>query len=40
MEVIIEEFSVKSEGKGDLVVAVVTGRIDSVTAANRDKELE
>jgi len=36
----MEEFSVKSENKGDVVVAAVTGRIDSVTASTLDKELE
>ena len=36
----IEECSVKSEHKGDVVVATVTGRIDSTTAVNLDKELE
>ena len=35
----MEEFSVKSESKGDVVIAVVTGRIDSVTATSLDKEL-
>ena len=36
----MEEFSVKSENRGDLVVAVITGRIDSVTAVSLDQELE
>lgn len=36
----MEEFSVKSESRGDVVVAAIMGRIDSVTAATLDKELE
>ena len=36
----MEELSVKSERKGDVVVAAVTGRIDSVTAASLDNQLE
>jgi len=40
MEAMMEEFSVKSEHKGDVIIAAVAGRIDSVTAANLDQELE
>ena len=36
----MEEFSIKSERNGDVSVAAITGRIDSVTAATLDKELE
>ena len=36
----MEEFSIKSERNGDILVAAITGRIDSVTAATLDKELE
>ena len=34
------EFSVNSERKGDVTVAAIVGRIDSVTATGLDKELE
>ena len=36
----MEEFSIKSERNGDVLVAAIVGRIDSVTAAVLDKELE
>lgn len=36
----MEEFSVNSERNGDVTVASVVGRVDSVTAVSLDKELE
>jgi len=36
----MDKFSVKSEPKGDVTVVTIIGRIDSVTAASLDIELE
>ncbi len=35
----MENFSVTSEGRGDVLVVSVNGRVDSVTAATLDAEL-
>ncbi|MCL4275140.1 MAG: STAS domain-containing protein [Anaerolineales bacterium] len=35
----MDEFSVKSEGRGEVTVVSVTGRVDSVTAAALDADL-